>query len=213
MSEKIKKALQEEVIRETPKKEIFVEVLSKKSKKVETKNTKKEIATQENPNLKQPKEIAKAVVKPEVKKQSDMNELIKVVCITNTPLIYESKSQLGYRVEWGGYLEENWMEYKELINMRGAQRRFFEEPWIICEWDVLTDLRVDHYYKNIIDLENIDQLFYSNPDKLTKTLQVVPNGIKKLILDRAFELRRKKELDSLSIIEAIENTLNVDLSV
>lgn len=151
--------------------------------------------------------------KPELKKQRDMNELIKVINITNTPLIYVSKNQVGYTLEWDGYLSENWIEYKELINMRNSQRSFFTEPWVICEWDVLKDLRVDSYYKNIIDLENLDVIFEQNPKDLEKTLKEVPDGIKKLIVDRAFELRREKKLDSLNVIETIQNTYDIDLSV
>ena len=157
--------------------------------------------------------ITQSVVAPEARKQRDMNEMISVVCITNSPLIYESKSQQGYRVDWDGFLQENWMEYKELVNMRSSQKAFFEEPWIICDWDVLVDLKVDHYYKNIIDLENLDELFTKSSEELEHTLKIVSVGIKKLIVDRAFELRREKKLDSISIIETIEKTLNVDLSI
>ena len=157
--------------------------------------------------------ITQSVVVPEARKQRDMNEMISVVCITNSPLIYESKSQQGYRVDWDGFLQENWMEYKELVNMRNSQKAFFEEPWIICDWDVLVDLKVNYYYKNIIDLENLDELFAKSPEELEHTLKIVSVGIKKLIVDRAFELRREKKLDSISIIETIEKTLNVDLSI
>lgn len=161
-------------------------------------------------------EVIEKITKPTIKAtrpQRDVNELVQVICITNTPLTYESKSQIGYRVEWDGFLQENWMEYKELINMRNSQRAFFEEPWIICDWDVLVDLKVDQYYKNIIDLEHLEGLFEKSPEELEKTLKVVPNGIKTLIVDKAFELRREKRLDSISIIETIEKTLKIDLSV
>lgn len=191
-----------------------VEKKENKTNKTKAKKTTKKT----NPKKEKAKEnIAKVTAtatKKEKKKKRDMDELISVICITNTPLVYESKSQVGYRIEWGGFLEENWMEYRELINMRNSQRLFFEEPWIICDWDVLEDLNVTHYYKNIIDLENLDDVFFKkSPKELEKTLKIVPSGIKKLIQDRAFELRREKKLDSLNVIETIENTLNVDLSI
>lgn len=182
--------------------------------KVEEKTTPKKTPTKKT-TTKAKENVDKIVNKSTatVRKQRDMNELINVVCITNSPLVYESKNQLGYRVDWDGYLQENWIEYKELINMRGSQRAFFEEPWIICDWDVLEDLKVDHYYKNIIDLENLDDIFEKPVDDIEKILKVAPKGIKDLIVDRAFELRRKKELDSLSVVEVIEKTLDIDLSV
>lgn len=150
---------------------------------------------------------------PKIKRQRDLSEMICVVNITNSKLIYISKSVPGYRIDWDGYLDENWIEYKELINMRNSQRSFFQEPWVMCDWEVLKDLKVDNYYKNIIDLENLDLLFQKSPEQLEETLKVIPDGIKKLVIDRAFELRREKKLDSLSIIEVIEKKLKVDLSL
>lgn len=195
MTEKLKEELKEDT-----KKEIKEVSKKKPGRKPKSKNKEKKV-------------VEKITKTSNVRPQRDMNELIKVVCITNAPLVYESRSQLGYRVYWDGYLSEAWMEYKELINMRNTYRAFFERPWIICDWDVLEDLRVDQYYKNIIDLENLDDVFKKTPKELEKTLKEIPDGIKALIVDRAFELRREKKLDSLSVIETIEKTLNVDLTV
>lgn len=195
--------------------------MTKKLKEELKEDTKKEIkeVSKKKPGrkpkseTKEKKVVEKITKTSNARSQRDMNELIRVVCITNAPLVYESRSQLGYRVYWDGYLSEAWMEYKELINMRSTYRAFFERPWIICDWDVLEDLKVDQYYKNIIDLENLDDVFKKTPKELEKTLKEVPDGIKALIVDRAFELRREKKLDSLSVIETIEKTLNVDLTV
>lgn len=189
------------------------EELKEDTKKEIKEVSKKKPGRKPKSETKEKKVVEKMTKMSNVRHQRDMNELIRVVCITNAPLVYESRSQLGYRVYWDGYLSEAWMEYKELINMRNTYRAFFERPWIICDWDVLEDLRVDQYYKNIIDLENLDDVFKKTPKELEKTLKEVPDGIKALIVDRAFELRREKKLDSLSVIETIEKTLNVDLTV
>lgn len=185
-------------------------------KKVEEKEVKKPTTKTKATKPKAKEKIDKltqTMVKPEVRKQRDMNEMVNVICITNTPLVYVSKNQMGYRVDWEGYLAENWMEYKELVNMRNSQRSFFTEPWIICDWDVLEDLKVEQYYKNIIDLKNLDDIFKKEPEELEEILNIVPRGIKTLIVDRAFELRKDKKLDSISVVETIEKTLNVDLSL
>lgn len=189
------------------------EKLKEDTKKEIKEVSKKKPGRKPKSETKEKKVVEKMTKTSNVRHQRDMNELIRVVCITNAPLVYESRSQLGYRVYWDGYLSEAWMEYKELINMRNTYRAFFERPWIICDWDVLEDLRVEQYYKNIIDLENLDDVFKKTPKELEKTLKEVPDGIKALIVDRAFELRREKKLDSLSVIETIEKTLNVDLTV
>lgn len=189
------------------------EELKEDTKKEIKEVSKKKPGRKPKSETKEKKVVEKITKTSNARSQRDMNELIRVVCITNAPLVYESRSQLGYRVYWDGYLSEAWMEYKELINMRNTYRAFFERPWIICDWDVLEDLRVEQYYKNIIDLENLDDVFKKTPKELEKTLKEIPDGIKALIVDRAFELRREKKLDSLSVIETIEKTLNVDLTV
>lgn len=189
------------------------EKLKEDTKKEIKEVSKKKPGRKPKSETKEKKVVEKITKTSNARSQRDMNELIRVVCITNAPLVYESRSQLGYRVYWDGYLSEAWMEYKELINMRSTYRAFFERPWIICDWDVLEDLKVEQYYKNIIDLENLDDVFKKTPKELEKTLKEIPDGIKALIVDRAFELRREKKLDSLSVIETIEKTLNVDLTV
>lgn len=203
MSEKAKEVKVTEV-------EVKKETKPKATPKPKPKATKKPTKTQAEKAV---EKITQTVSKPATKQQRDMNEMVSVICITNSPLIYESKSQMGYRIDWDGYLSENWIEYKELINMRNSQRAFFEEPWVICEWDVLQDLKVTQYYKNLIDLENLEDVFKKPIDELEKTLKIVPKGIKHLIVDKAYELRKSRELDSISVIEIIENTLNVDLTI
>ena len=146
-------------------------------------------------------------------KERDMNEMVSVLSIVGSKLVYNSKAQQGYRVEWGEFLEENWIEYKELIAMRNTQKTFFERPWIICEWDVLEDLRVDQYYKNLIDLEDLDSVFKKSAEELEDILKTVPKGIQELIVDRAYVLIKNRKLDSLSIIETIEHVCKIDLTV
>lgn len=157
--------------------------------------------------------LVKDTTKVETRKDRDMNEMISVISIVNSPLLYKSKAQSGYSVEWGEFLEENWMEYKELITMRNTQKAFFERPWIIMEWDVLEDLKVTQYYENMIDLSTLDELFKSTPEEMIETLNRVPVGIRDLIVDRAYELRVNGVLDSLNLIKAIEETCDVELDI
>lgn len=157
--------------------------------------------------------LVKNTTKMSTKQERDMNEMVSVISIVKGGLIYQSKAQRGYTVEWGEFLEENWMEYKELITMRNTQKAFFTNPWIICEWDVLEDLKVSQYYKNIIDLSNLDEVFEKRPEELKQTLETVPVGIRALIVDRAYELIHNKELDSMNIIDVIEEVCNIDLMV
>ena len=48
-------------------------------------------------------------------------------------LIYKSLLNPGYTVEWNDLGDVQEMEYRELVSMRGNQRRFFEENWILID--------------------------------------------------------------------------------
>lgn len=172
---------------------------------VEVQDEKEETKEDKRPNLNVSPPVSQS------KQQRDLNEMIPVKNISNSSLIYISKNNPGYRVDWDGFGEEVYMEYKELINMRGSQRRFFEEPWIVCDWDVLEDLRVDKYYENLIDLDDINTIFDLTTDKLAEKLRKLPTGIRRLIADRAYELVRNGELDSMSKIRKIEQILDIEL--
>lgn len=157
--------------------------------------------------------LVKDTVKADTRKERDMNEMISVISIVNSPLLYKSKAQQGYSVEWGEFLEENWMEYKELITMRNTQKSFFERPWVIMEWEVLEDLKVDRYYENMIDLSALDEVYDLSPDEMTALLKKVPKGIQELISERAYVLIEGGRLDSINLIEAIEDACNVELEI
>lgn len=204
---------EEDLVEETEEEEVEEETRAPipkpkpKSKKKTTKKKESSKAQQAVENL------VKETIKVETRKERDMNEMVSVISIVNSPLLYKSKAQAGYSVEWGEFLEENWMEYKELITMRNTQRAFFEKPWIIMEWDVLEDLKVAQYYENMIDLSKLDGIFESTPEEMIELLNRVPVGIRDLIVDRAYELRVNGVLDSLNLIKAIEETCDVELDI
>lgn len=212
-------AKKKEVVKKDETKEVEVKEESKKetnTKDEPKKTTPKKSTPKKKSEPKAKGNIDKLVentTKVATRAERDMNEMISVISIVKGGLTYQSKAQRGYTVEWGEFLEESWMEYKELVTMRNTQKAFFTNPWIICEWDVLEDLKVTQYYKNIIDLSNLDDIFKKRPDELRETLEKVPTGIRALVVDRAYELIQNKELDSMNVIEVIEEVCNVDLMV
>lgn len=196
----------EEIVVETEEKVEDVKAETKtEPKKVEKKVEEKKEDTRPNLNVSKPSSVSK--------ESRDLNEMIPVKNITNSSLVYISKNNHGLRIDWTEFGEEVYIEYKELVNMRGSQRRFFEQPWIVCDWEVLEDLRVDQYYKDLIDLDNLDDIFALEPSALGTKLEKLPRGVRQLVADRANELVRNKELDSMNKIRKIEQVLKIDLGV
>lgn len=144
----------------------------------------------------------------------DMHELIPCRSIVMGQLIYKSPKTMGYTVIWNNFGDVEYLELGELIAMKNVYPRFFSEPWImIDDVDVIKYLNLEKYYKNIIDVDNIDLVFDLPLEKFVDTLQKVPRGIKNVIVQRAVELIKEKKLDSIAKIEAIEKTFSVDLRV
>lgn len=198
------KKKEEEVVQSEETTEVETEKSEKPEEEVKPKESKKK---NDKPNLNVSKPSSQKA------KKRDLNEMIPVKNITNSSLVYVSKNNPGFRVDWMEFGEEVHIEYKELINMRGSQRRFFEEPWIVCDWEVLEDLGVDKYYKDLIDLDDIDKVFDYSDEKMSEVLRKLPKGARTLVADRAFELVRSKELDSMNKIRKIEQILKIDLGL
>lgn len=148
------------------------------------------------------------------KETMDLHKLVPCRSIVMGQLIYKSPKSMGYTVIWNNFGDVEYLELGELIAMRNAYPRFFSEPWImIDDVDVIKYLNVEKYYKDIIDIDNIDSIFNLPTEKFIEVLNKVPRGIKHLITHKAIELLKEGKLDSIAKLKAIEQVFNVDLSV
>ncbi len=160
----------------------------------------KEVKVEETP-VEKPKKV--------IKRQRDLNEMIDVKCIVQGGLNFITST--GLEVVWDKYGDTYPLEYKELLYMMNKFKRFFEEPWVIMEEDVIKDLHATHFYKHLIDYEDIDSIFAKTPDQVKDLLSKVPEGTKRLIADRATDALRNGTLDSLKVVEVLQKALNIEL--
>lgn len=154
-------------------------------------------------------ELTKTEKVKKYKRQRDLNEMVEVKCIVHGGLNFVTST--GLEVVWANYGDVYPLEFKELIYMMNKYKRFFEEPWVIMEQDVLEDLHATHFYKNIINYDEIDSVFTKTPEQVKDILNKVPEGTKRLIADRASNALRKGTLDSLKVIEILQKELNIEL--
>lgn len=137
-----------------------------------------------------------------------------VVCKNGTRgnLIYKSTRNLGYEVEWNEFGEEQQIDFGELLSMRGSQRRFFEENWILIDDpEVIKKLGVERYYKNVPSVEDFDDIFSLSPDKLKERISEMSDGMKDSIRIRAKELIKDGVIDSRATIKAISEAVGQDI--
>lgn len=127
-------------------------------------------------------------------------------------LIYKSLMNPGYTVEWEDLGDVQEMEYRELVSMRGNQRRFFEENWILIDDPaVLKKLGVERYYKNSLTTDDFEEVFNMPAEKIKEVVPTLPGGTKDAIASEAKKKIESGELDSRSAIKALEDSLSVEL--
>lgn len=147
-------------------------------------------------------------------KLQDWHRLVPCRSVVKGQVIYKSPRTLGYKVVWNDFGDVEYVELGELKTMYSSYPRFFTEPWIIVDdVEVIKLLKLEKYYKNIIDLDDIDAIFDLPNDKFIDVITKVPRGIKQLIIQRAVELLKEGKLDSIAKKEAIERIFNVDLDL
>ena len=108
---------------------------------------------------KEVKQVNKVYIKPNL----DLQRMICVKNISEGKLIYKSKRQIGYTLIWEKYGDKNYIELGEFINLKNSDPRFVREPWIRVieddEIEILKYANVYQYYKDIIEINDIDALF------------------------------------------------------
>lgn len=140
---------------------------------------------------------------------------VKVVSSVYGKLVYVSPRS-GYRTEWATFGSFNFMTVDELTTMRATQSGFFENQWIVLAGenaaDVMEFLRIEQYYKNISDLNDIDNLFRNTPADLPEVLGHFTPAAKETIARRAHELIEAKTLTDINVIRTLEKELGYNLT-
>jgi hypothetical protein len=157
----------------------------------------------------------KSIVKASPAPRKKLDPTMEVPCYNNTTgkLYYESKRMKSYSEEW---LEKNdvaYIELGELRSMARTQPRFFSEGWIrIDDPDVIADLHVERYYKDVLFADEVDRLFTMKPAELKKKLADIAGGNRMHVILRAREMMENGKLDSMQIVSAIEEVLHCELT-
>jgi len=145
------------------------------------------------------------------KAEVDRFELIPVMNITNGSLVYISK-KTGAEWNWSEYGDIEYMEFQELLSMRSAQKRFFDEPFILVMHDgAVEHLGLTRMYENMKNPDQIDEVFNLAQKDFEEVVEKSPKGIKHLIVTRARQLYEKGQLDSARKIKYLNERFNTDI--
>ena len=148
---------------------------------------------------------------PFVPKKVDLHEVVTVRNGFQGMLIYTSK-HTGEVWVWDAFGDSQDIEIGELRNARSSNKDFFENNWFMFDDPWVVDfLGVKQYYRNSVSIEEFDDIFSYDEEKLIETLNKMPAGQKKSVAYRASQLISEKKIDSLKTIEILERILGIEL--
>lgn len=155
--------------------------------------------------------VGGATTKEYVAKDIDQNQYITVRNGFQGQLVYKSR-KTGEVYIWDKFGDEQEMELLELKNAKNSYKSFFTNNWFMFDESWVIDyLGVRQFYKNAISIDGFDDIFKMSPAELKETIAALSDGQKKSVAYRAKELITSKEIDSLSVIDALEEVLNIEL--
>lgn len=147
----------------------------------------------------------------------DLHRQIAIKNISRGKLVYKSKRQMGYMIIWEKPNEINYMELGEFINLKNSDRRFITEPWIRImeddEIEILKYANVYQYFKEIIEMKDIEDLFKLDFDRFVCKFKKLPDGYKRSVAEYAAKMIKSGTLDSIRIKNFIEQELDLKLDI
>lgn len=146
-----------------------------------------------------------------VKKDLSPNMVVTVKNGFNGTLVYKSK-RTGELFVWDSFGSEQEMELQDLKSAKNTYKAFFINNWFLFDDpEVVEWLGMSQYYKHALNTESFNELFTKTPEEIKKTVSELSPGQKKSAAFRAKQLIQDGEIDSIKIINALEESLCVDL--
>lgn len=147
-------------------------------------------------------------------------DLQRMICLKNISrgkLVYVSKRQIGYKLEWAKKGDTNYIELGEFMSLKNTDRRFVTEPWIRIieddEIEILKYANIYQYYKDILDINNIAEILQLDFNSFQRKFDKLPYGFKNAVAEQAAEMIKNGTLDSIRIKKYIEEKMDIDLDL
>lgn len=149
--------------------------------------------------------------KYQVKQSLDPNMYVTVKNGFNGTLVYKSK-KTGERFVWAAFGDEQEIELMELKAAKNSYKAFFINNWFLFDDpEIIEWLGVGQYYKNALNMEAFEKLFKKSPSEIKKIVDGLSAGQKKSVAYRARQLISTGDIDSIKVINTLEESLGVEL--
>lgn len=157
------------------------------------------------------KDVASEEVVVAKRQKINDDDLIPVMNGLSGTLIHTSPTT-GRSWIFKQFGQQEKIPYSELLSLRNRSPKVFNEGWlIILNRQVQEDFQLTEIYKNIITPDSINSVFDKNVDELRVFVDALPEGMKTTFFAIARERYLNKKLDSVAVVEFIENRFNISL--
>lgn len=154
---------------------------------------------------------AVAETKTRTVKEVDLSQYITVRNGFQGRLVYKSK-RTGETFVWDSFGAEQDIELLELKAAKNSNKRYFENNWFMFDDDWVIDfLGVNRFYKNAVKIDDFDSIFDMSAEDLADTVSKMSKGQKRSVAYRAKQLISDDSIDSLKVINTLEELLNIQL--
>ena len=161
--------------------------------------------------VKKKQPAAKKTTTYKVKTQLDPHMLVPVRNGFAGTLYYRSR-KTGEEFTWERFGDEQDMELAELKVARNSARAFFERNYfLIDDPEILEYLNAKQYYKDAFTVEDFEDVFTKDPDEVVELVSNLSKGQKNTLRYMSKQKIADGEIDSLKVIEALEQSLGVEL--
>lgn len=149
-------------------------------------------------------------------KKYDMTTPIRCRSVRQNDLIYKASNGMIYT--WNGFGDIRELPYQEVLSMKSRRSAFLYEPWLIIEDEDLLKTKefigeFESMYQIYSDFEDPQTFFNRKPSEIRKMLDGAPRGLKDLIIYNAGDLISNGALDSIGVINAIDDVLGTQLKM
>lgn len=164
---------------------------------------------QEEEDAKQLEVEETVIVAKETKIKDD--DLIVVMNGLNGGLTHRSTST-GRVWRFQEFGQTDKIPYGELLRIRNNNPKVFDQGWmIILNRQIQEEFGLTEKYKNILTPENIESVFKKDLDELKEFVKGLPEGMKVTFVNKARELYQSKQLDSIRVVDFIQEEFGISL--
>ena len=142
------------------------------------------------------------------------NDIVMVRNGFNGHLIYVS-SKTGEKFTWDSFGDEVEMELRELRSAKGSQKGFFEKNWFMFDEEyswVIPYLGLTKYYEHAVPIDDMENIFQLTSSEIKKVCSQMNEWQKHSLKYMAREKYSNGEIDSLKVVKALEDGLDISLS-